>query len=280
MPAVRNRVPLPYLSPTPLPNSTINATLASPCSLLAPSQFQLHSLYDHLNLSSCQWQFSAWYPVSILLERCGGQRLATNQHGLNITAVSTYLDVEAGRAATMTSPSLTAATISNPDLPSPIMYLPPPLHILPQNSRQDLPYLFPISLIQGVGESASLKVLFYLKTREDQQLLPSNHSEYHPTQLYQDEGITVWELELHPSFQPVLLIFSPDKTAMCTQCEQHYIFNLPLARKSPPFLLNISSVLQQTLIIGKKVELKLLTTGVNNFVDFRRSREAHLAAEF
>lgn len=219
------------------------------------SQLHFDPLYSHLNLSSCQWQFSAWYSVQTLVNSCGGQRQTPEL--LSVTAISTYQQLEAERAI-MVDQNQTTATLSILTNPSPISCLPPPLHILPLTSRDHLPYLFPLSINQEVRNGA-LKVLFYLVTPADHQLMPSNQS---VQLLYMNAAHTtqVWQLELAAGLEPVFLRFTHHDEGSCTECEQGYLFHLPLGppmvgndrSEVPTLLLNVSAVLlHETVYIGK-----------------------------
>lgn len=221
-------------------------------------QPQFNFLYSHLNYSTCQWQFSAWYPVQNLIQSCAvtNSSESASRRVISITAISAYLEFRAEGVVIIAS-NQTSGRISA--LRTSYTYLPPPLHILPPASGGSLPqpYLFPISISQGAG-GGTLQVFFYLVTASNHLLSPSNDSEHVLQLLYADKTGTsqVWLLEMDQSVQPVLLSFTHHTTEPCTQCQHKYLFHLPLktSRADPrltTLFLNSSTHLQEnTLTIG------------------------------
>ena len=272
MPAVRNQIPLLSLSTSPLshtsnntssPSSSPSDNTSSPScsnthqilgySLLGRSvqsdtaQLNFDLLYSHLNWSSCQWRFTGWFPVHTLVESCGGHRPTPGV--LNITAINTYQEF-GGEGVITHEPNQTSTSISGTNSTTP--FLPPPLHILSQTGEQ-FPYLYPLSMSHEEGGDG-LRIFVYLVTQPDLLLNTSNQQSQQLLYMSTARTEQVWQLQVETASQPLSMSFSQHGEGSCAECEQGYVFQLPLEigeTQVPKLLLNVTAILQhETLYTG------------------------------
>lgn len=160
-------------------------------------------IHSHLNSSSCQWEFSAWYPVQTLLYACGGGRpfsisrapsgqISLHTVTLRLNTIHVHFGPEGPKVvANSTSPVVITKTF--PSL-SNSSYLPPPLHILSQESHDSVPYVFPVSISR---EADLLTIFFHSTAPSNYWLVPSNTSLDNLELLFVDMAMNteVWLLQ-------------------------------------------------------------------------------------
>ena len=192
-------------------------------------------LYSHLDRERCVWEFSKWLPVEDWLEQCGGSR---QQHGeshtatssINVTVHSAYIQHDYHLAAytlTGTQPAI-VAQISN--FTDRAVFLPPPMHMLPENRDSSDARIFPIAVQPSSSESGStvLQVYFYslLSLRADRKTYTAdiaNSSSSPPALLHTDttgntsRQIWLWEFvgAKLPTTIPVVFYPTSDQVPLC-----------------------------------------------------------------
>ncbi len=213
--------------------------------------FHFDSIYSHLNRSGCRWEFSAWYPLRSFLRTCHGWTNTTTtlkrgegEEVVVTTSISVYsTGVHFGTEGVSYTARTGESTIVRrrrtvlPHTSSSFRFLPPSLHILPENSPRHtlLPFLFPVSVVtEGNGD-----VCVYLSSvaPANQLFLPSNGS-HDIDLLHADKSRSTqsWLLHLSQGFHyPPLIQFtstssSSTKVMRCEGCDKDhfYLFNLPI----------------------------------------------------
>lgn len=217
-------------------------------------QLRFRPLYQHLNRSRCEWEFSVWYSLDAMLEDCGGEKLNTTMPAatgaaISLTTVSTYLHFQADGTVLVhgnqSSTVLSTEGLSPPGSPPNSLH-PPPLHLLPQNGAP-LSYLYPLSIR---GREGLVDLVLYVATPANTSLLPSHrHLQQHLHLLFSSTSGTshVWLLQ-SPNNE-VLLGFEGHQRvgSGCVECEQNYTFSLSLGanEEGVSLLLDVATSLQR-----------------------------------
>ena len=230
-------------------------------------KLQFKSLYSHINHSSCRWEFSAWYPLSVLQHTCHGEKDtrttgagAIGENVISVWVASTSIHVgESGLTFESNTMNLLEATFPVLDTSN---FLPPPLHILSQFGHI-LPHVFPLSFQED--NHGRIQLYLYSAAPANYSLLPSSNSQYDIQLLYMDgvENSQMWLVELEQNLDHAVVVFTDGENApmRCKKCDyepiMEYTFRLPLqvsdeeGRRDVTLLLNTTATLQdEILFIG------------------------------
>ena len=241
MPHYNNTIPV--LSSHPIHDkSDLEHSSSSSCSTLLPYDRSLSwmdnkPLYSHLDRERCVWEFSKWLPVEDWLEQCGARRQGEDHSAttsINITVYSAYIqfDYQLATHALTGDHSTDSAhiIISNPS--NRAVFLPPPIHTLPEN-RDKLngsAHIFPIAVEQSSkSESTIFQVYFssllpLMADRRTYAAAVANTSSDRPPVLLHtntvgntSKQIWLWEFvgATLPTTIPVVLYPTNDQTPLC-----------------------------------------------------------------
>ena len=194
------------------------------------------SLQNHLDRPSCLWKFRVWFPVSVLIERCGAQ-LVTGKEGQLVLVkiitdhISFWEEVEEYNISNRRTVTIASLRVPGINEGSTTPLLPPPI-LTRSHTHLPLPYTFPVAISPLAKDELIFELLIFSYAPHQQFLLLGNHSDSDFDLLYVDveNGIQVLAVLVDRDAPSVSMEMVTRTTKDCATCVQEdHFFSVPMA---------------------------------------------------